>query len=336
MKLDLPGLTAVSVFLACAATAQPFHLPTANRLLLEPGGEPKYFVGTVGKPWISGTFGCVRSDGHQIHEGIDIRCLRHDQRGEPIDPVLATAAGAVAYLNPKAGLSNYGQYVVLRHQVEGLEIYSLYAHLREIRSDLKIGATVKAGETIATMGRTTNTRSPISKDRAHLHFELNFLVNDRFATWYQSTFPGQRNDHGAWNGQNLVGIDPRALLLAEVRPGAKFSLRQFLRQETELCRVLVRKTSFPWVRRYAPLIQRNPAAEKEGVAGYEMSLDFNGVPFAIIPRAASEIKNGPTYQLLSVNDQEQQKNPGRHWVVQRAGHWALGAKGLQWLDLLTY
>ena len=35
------------------------------------------------------------------------------------------------------------------------------------------------------MGRTANTHEGISKDRAHVHFELNLLVNDRFADWYQ-------------------------------------------------------------------------------------------------------------------------------------------------------
>ena len=32
-------------------------------------------------------------------------------------------------------------------------------------------------------------------------------------------------------------------------------------------------------------------AEKEGIAGYEMALNYNGVPFALLPRAASEIKD---------------------------------------------
>ena len=31
--------------------AQPFHFPTANHALLEKGGEEKFFVGTIGKPW---------------------------------------------------------------------------------------------------------------------------------------------------------------------------------------------------------------------------------------------------------------------------------------------
>src|SRR5262249_38838885 len=109
--------------------AQPFQFPTANHALLEKGGEEKFFVGTTGKPWTTGTFGCVRTDGHQLHEGLDIRCLQRDKHGEPTDPVMATADGEVAYINRKAGLSNYGNYIVVRHQIGGIEIYSLYAHL---------------------------------------------------------------------------------------------------------------------------------------------------------------------------------------------------------------
>ena len=156
-----------------------------------------------------------------MHEGLDIRCLQRDQRGEPTDPVLATADGTVAYISTRPSLSNYGNYLVLRHQVEGLEIYSLYAHLREVRRDLKVGQAVKAGEQVAVMGRTANTRESISKDRAHVHFEFNLLVNDRFASWFKKTFPDQRNDHGEWNGQNLLGIDPRPILIGQHEQGAE-------------------------------------------------------------------------------------------------------------------
>ena len=133
--------------IAVAAQAQSFQFPTANHALFDKGGEERFFVGTAGKPWTTGTFGCVRTGGWQMHEGLDIRCLQRDRRGEPTDPVLATADGTVAYISTRPSLSNYGNYLVLRHQVEGLEIYSLYAHLREVRHDLKIGQAVKARRT---------------------------------------------------------------------------------------------------------------------------------------------------------------------------------------------
>ncbi len=316
--------------------AQPCHFPTANHFLLQPGREENFFVGTVGKPWPTGCFGCVRTDGWQMHEGLDIKCVRRDSAGEPIDPVLATADGTVAYLSSKPSLSNYGNYVVLRHHIDGLEIYSLYAHLKKIREDLKIGEAVKSGEAIATMGRTTNTREGISRDRAHVHFELDLLVSEGFPLWYRKAFPSQRNDHGEWNGQNLLGLDPRLVLLEQHRQGTTFNFLNFVRNQAELCRVLVRATNFPWLKRYAPLIERNPLAEKEAVAGYEISLNYNGVPCRLIPRAAAEIKSGARFQLLSVNEAEYGKNPCRRLVIKRGNRWALARNGNNLLELLTY
>ena len=89
-----------------ALVAQPFQLPTANRAVLQPGAEDKAFVGTVGHEWPSGTFGCVRTDGNQMHEGLDIRALQRDARGEPLDPIRATADGTVAYVSRKPSLSD--------------------------------------------------------------------------------------------------------------------------------------------------------------------------------------------------------------------------------------
>lgn len=336
LNLNILAGVFVVALLACGVNGQSLRLPTSNTALYESGGQERYFVGTVGKSWVSGTFGCVRSNGQQLHEGIDICCKERDRRGEPVDPVLATAAGEVAYMNSKQGLSNYGKYLVLRHQIDGLEIYSLYAHLKEFRSGLKVGQSVKGGEVVATMGRTANTQQGITKDRAHVHFELNLLVNDRFAFWFKGANPGQRNDHGLWNGQNLTGLDPRLVLLAVKEQGSRFNLLQFTRQQTELCRVFVRDTHFPWLQRYPMLIRRNPAAEKEGIVGYEIALNYSGLPFELIPRCASEIKSKSKYQLLNVNVAEVARNPARHLVARQGSHWALTTHGRKLLDLLTY
>jgi len=318
------------------SAGQPFQLPTANHGLFDPGHEAQFFVGTVGKPWTSGMFGCVRSEGWQMHEGIDIKCLQRDRKGEPIDPVMATADGTVIYYNAKPSLSNYGNYIVIRHSIEGVEIYSLYGHLREVRSDLKVGQAIKAGETIATMGRTSNTQEGISKERAHVHFELNLLVNEKFPAWYKKAFPNQRNDHGVWNGQNLLGLDPSDLLLTAKKLGAKFSLMDYVRHQTELCRVRVPNTSFPWLKRYPWLVRRNPIAEKEGAAAYEIALNFNGLPVELIPRAASETKGRNQFQILSVNELEYRKHPCRKLIAQRGTQWKFTERGTKLIGLLTY
>jgi peptidoglycan LD-endopeptidase LytH len=318
-----------------APQGQLFQFPTANRALLEPGEEERFFVGTVGRPWPSGTFGCVRTEGWQMHEGIDIRALERDRRGEPIDPVMASADGTVVYINDKPGLSNYGRYIILRHQMDGLEIFTKYAHLRQI-GEIASGQKVRAGEVIGTLGRTANTRQGISKDRAHLHFEITLMKNDRFAAWFGERRKGSRNDHAAWNGQNFFGLDPAEILLSSHQPGDEFSILQHLREQTELCRVLVRSTYFPWLKRYTPLVRRNPVAEEEGVAGYEMALNYNGVPFQLIPRAPSEMTGAGRFHLLSVNEEEYERNPCRRLVVRKGSRWELGRNAETMLDLLTY
>lgn len=320
---------------ARAASGQPFQLPTANQAIFEPGGQERYFVPTTGKTWISGTFGCVRSDGWQMHEGLDIKCIQRDRAGEPIDPVMATAGGVVAYINDHPSLSNYGRYIVLQHHVNGMEIYSLYAHLSAVQSGLRVGQAVRAGEKIAVMGRTSNTHERISKERAHVHFELNLFYSDHFNAWYARHFPGVRNDHGLFNGENLVGIDPRLILLAEHQEGARFDLLAWIQHRTELCRVLVRQTDFSWLRRYPMLIKPGVLGKGEKAAGYEMALDFNGLPFELIPRTAAQCKGPAKFQLISVNESEYTKNPCRRLVARQGSHWELARNGLSLLDLLT-
>jgi murein DD-endopeptidase MepM/ murein hydrolase activator NlpD len=324
----------VCLFVSISAWAQPFAFPTANHALYEPGGEDRFLVGTAGKPWTTGSFGCVRSDGWQIHEGLDIRCLQRDRHDEPTDPVLATDDGTVAYINDRPALSNYGRYIVLRHLVEGIEVYSLYAHLSAARPNLRPGQAVQRGEEIAIMGRTSNTHERITRERAHVHFELNLFYNDRFDAWFKRRNPTERNDHGDWNGQNLVGFDPRLVLLAERDRGTNFSLLQFLQQRPELCRIQVRKADFSWVRRY-PMLVKHTANAPGPIAGYDIAFDFNGLPFELVPRTAAEMKGASRYQLLSVNEPEETKNPARRLVKRRGSGWELAPNGLSLLDLLT-
>lgn len=324
--------------LVCASDvgAEQFRFPTANKALLERDGGDRFLVGTPGRTWESGSYGCVRSDGYQLHEGVDIRALTRDKRGEPADPVMATADGVVVYVNRRPELSNYGNYVVVQHVVEGMDLFSLYAHLAQVRDGLYPGTRVKAGETLGVMGRTSNTQARISKERAHLHFELALRLSDRFAEWRRAREPNQRNDHGEWNGQNLVGLDVARVLREQARLGNAFSIRRFIREQTELCRVQVRATQFSFLKRYPGLIESNPRAAKEGVAGYELALNYAGLPFLMVPRTAAEMKSKARFALISVNSREQAARPCGKLVMKKGGEWVLAHNGERLLDLLTY
>jgi murein DD-endopeptidase MepM/ murein hydrolase activator NlpD len=339
-RLLIP-LAAAVAWAGCGRAASPpvraaFEFPTPNRALLDPGGEDRFFVGTTGRPWTSGTFGCVRSEGWQMHEGLDIRSVERDGRGEALDAITATADGSVAYINRNPGLSNYGIYVVLRHHVDGVEIYSLYAHLAGVKDGLTVGQDLRAGESFARMGRTANTREGISKDRAHLHFELCLLVNPRYPEWFRRNAPGQTNGHGVWNGQNLLGIDPRLVLLSGQRYRTNFNLARFLTVQPELCRVTVRSTNFPWLTRYPSLIRPGAAPADQPLAGYEIHLDYNGVPVRLLPRSESQMESRESFHLVSVNEAEYGMNPCRRLVVRAGKRFELGAAGIRLLQLLTF
>lgn len=331
------GLTLLASLLNLqqAEAAPVFRLPTDNRTLLQPGKESLFYAPTPGRTWTAGQFGCVRSDGTQMHEGVDILSLQKDKKGEPTDEVRAAASGEVAYVSRKPGLSNYGIYLVLRHRIEGIQVFTLYAHLRSVRADLSAGTAVRAGEAVGTVGRTTNTRTPITKDRAHLHFEVDLLVNEDFSGWLKKHEPGTRDDHGPWNGRNLLGLDPTEIFRLQQK-SEDFSLLEHLRNQKEMCRIRVTHTSFPWLKRYPSLIRRNPTAEKEGIVAYDVSLNYNGVPFRLVPKARSEIKGDPSTRILEVDEAEFANHRCRKLIFKRGQTWILTARGQELIQLLTY
>ena len=100
--------------------------------------------------------------------------------------------------------------------------------------------------------------------------------------------------------------------------------------------MLVRDTNFSYLKRYAPLILKNPKADKEGIAGYEIALNYNAVPFALMPRATSEIKGAAKVQLISVNAAEYAAHPCRRLVIQHGSRCQLTDKGQHELEMLTY
>lgn len=327
----------LAILLGChLARAQTFRLPTSNRALFERDGGPRFFTGTVGRSWESGAFGCVRSEGFQFHEGLDIRCVERDDQGEPTDEIRAVADGTVAYVNRKTALSNFGKYVLVLHRVEGLEVHSLYAHLSEIRDSVRAGAAVRSGEVIARMGRTSNTRQKISSERAHLHFELGLRLSDRFSSWHRAHYGKKHNDHGEGNGRNFIGLNPVPVLRSQRSRGAEFSLLRVIRAQRELCRVIVREPDFFWVRRHRPLVEPSAKADRDGVAGYVLVLNFAGFPYRAIPLSPSEVQGKSRFEVLSVNEAEQRRYPCRKLVERHGGGWRLARNGRMLLDLLTH
>ncbi|HEX2861164.1 MAG TPA: M23 family metallopeptidase [Lacunisphaera sp.] len=80
----------------------------------------------------SGLWGSVRSSGTQFHEGLDIKPVARDARGEPTDSITAAMDGVVRHVSTKPGDSSYGRYVVLEHPGMSPAVYTLYAHLARV------------------------------------------------------------------------------------------------------------------------------------------------------------------------------------------------------------
>jgi murein DD-endopeptidase MepM/ murein hydrolase activator NlpD len=335
--LLVAALVCCLVLPASASTNAPvFAFPTPNRHLLNPSQGELFYMETVGKPWTHGQFGCSRTGGWQMHEGIDIRHTERDAKGEATDPVTATTDGRIAYINKNRGLSNYGIYVVIQHEIQGIPIWSLYAHLKEVREDLAVGQAVIQGETIATLGRTSNTRQGISKERAHLHFEIGFLTSLRYPQWLEKNIKGARNDHGLFNGQNFLGMDPSILLLTSHRFPSSFNLARYLTIQRPLFRVAIRATPSDWLQRYPFTLQNPHNLDAASIAGYEIHFDYTGVPVRIYPKTEAELPSKSRYTLLDVDKTEYELYPCRRLVTKNGGQFKLGTNGIRLLNLLTF
>ncbi|HEU5079820.1 MAG TPA: M23 family metallopeptidase [Opitutaceae bacterium] len=261
--------------------------PTPNTAYFDGKGIADFIQPTASGEPESGLFGCHRTNGAQFHEGVDLKPVRRDRNGEPIDQIFATLPGTVRYINRVPGNSNYGRYILIEHPDTGLPVNTLYAHLSAIAPGLKAGDKVQGGQVIATMGRSSNG-SAIPRDRAHLHFEINLLLTHNFQSWYDWKKFGSRNEHGIWNGMNLVGIDPLDFFNA-FRTRSVDDFTQYITRLKPAVRVRVATKFTPdFVARYPALLTK-ALPEGNAFAGWEITFNDMGLPFAWTPLGPMEV-----------------------------------------------
>ena len=309
-------------------------LPTANDALLR-GQDADFFQPTVEGSIESGMFGCVRNNGHRLHKGIDIKCLARDRRGEPLDPIHAVADGTVAFINPSPGLSNYGRYIVLEHQWDGVAVQTLYAHLSAIAAGLAAGQPVRKAQVVGTMGHTANTRERIAPERAHLHFEIDLLLNPNFYVWFPKHDP-QAPPFGNFNGKNLFGLDPAAVFRA-FAGNQKLNFAEYVARQHVGFTVLVSARQFPWLRMHPEQICQ-PAQPNALQVAYEIAVTAFGVPVAVWARTTAEVTPEQLQRLPVLNRVDEaaieQASCHRFLEHSRAG-WHFSAEGREWVELLT-
>ncbi|WOL31305.1 peptidoglycan LD-endopeptidase [Microcoleus phage My-WqHQDG] len=94
----------------------------------------------------------------RMHNGVDMAAATGT-------PILAAMDGVIDGKGYQGtATSGYGNYVAIRH-ADGSISETFYAHLQSY-TDLPVGAAVKAGDVIGTMGSTGGSTGP------HLHFEV--------------------------------------------------------------------------------------------------------------------------------------------------------------------
>lgn len=270
----------------------------------------------------SGGFGGVRSGGTQFHEGIDIRAMARDRRGEPKDDVFAAMAGVVRHVSTSAGDSSYGRYIVIEHPDLAPPVYTLYAHLARVAPGIRAGVTVQRGQTIGTMGHSAGGYT-IPRDRAHLHFEIGVMVTRNFQAWYDGRKFGSRNDHGLWNGMNLMGIDPLDFM-DQWRAGRVNTFQEYFERMPVAVRLRIPTSQVPdFVQRYPTLVTKPLPTQ---IGGWEIACNWTGLPFRWTPLTPMEAlglaPNRAT--ILEVDTALERKERSKSLAVMRRGAWTPG------------
>ncbi|MEX0746900.1 MAG: M23 family metallopeptidase [Rhodothermales bacterium] len=266
--------------------------PTSNRALLD-GDGPAFFQytdrtfnGVKSRPWQGGQYGFVRNPKEtgagivytRFHEGVDIKPMYRDRNDEPLDTVRAIDEGVVVYTNSNERYSSYGKYVVVEHRWSGSPFYSLYAHLNTI--NVRRGQRVRQGD---RLGRLGYTGPGINKRRAHLHFEINMMLNEHFGTWFDRNYRAT-NRHDLFNGVNLAGIDVPQLYLSLQRDPS-LSIDEFILSREPFFTMAVPNEGLPdLMRRYGWLMDENEYYSTSGrVRSWEIAFTESGVPIRIEP-----------------------------------------------------
>lgn len=326
-----------AVLAVSGAQAALIDFPTRNRALLDGRPEDFYmyverdFEGEKTYPWEGGQFGFVRGPQRTpqgviyatLHEGVDIKPLQRDPAGNPMDDVVAAAAGRVVHVSKEAGASNYGRYIVVEHRIEGSPIYTLYAHLAS--TAVEPGQEVRQGE---VLGRLGFTGAGIDRPRAHLHFEIALMLSENFEAWSAAHFGANPNKHGLFNGMNLSGTDPSALLVAAARdPG--FRLTHYLSRLEPVFKIAFPNSPDLSLVRNSPWLV--PAGEIASPPAWIISFTGSGFPVRAV--ASENPVNAP--ELVWIKD-----SPSAYAHITRglvggsAGHPRLTEAGRRFAELL--
>lgn len=314
---------------------QTLAYPTHQTRLTSDNLAEVYQTTASGKPE-SGTYGSVRTGQYgklllpRFHEGVDIAALSRDAKGRPLDDVFAAAYGRVALVHKVAGNSDYGIYVVLIHNDPVGTFYTLYGHMAEADAALREGMIVEPGTRLGRMGNTSTSGIPMN--RAHLHFEVGMLANDRFLSW-----PGLPKTHtpgGLYNGQNLWGLNPISLFRDYQDHDGKLTLLEHIRRVPVAIELISKTNKLPDYFRRHPALWSGPDSFEGALV---FSISEGGVILSGRPVTAEEAHQLDRNKsaVLRVDEAVLGRN-ARRIVVKQNGQWKIGGNGEKWLSLMLY
>lgn len=309
----------IFTFLAIAAIsfggALEFTWPTLNDAWAM-GKDPSAYILSrePGNP-VSGQFGCTLNDGMLFHDGIDLRPLQWDWMDEPTDPVRSIMPGVVRYINRDRHMSEWGQFVVIEHHLLDPKLVSVYSHLRSVKSELKVGATVKEGQVIATLGRSRSGVYNLPKTHAHLHFEVALRLSDSFPQWYDRQDTSGPNNNGVWNPRNLLAIDFLDLV-ESLKEGDVDTIQHYFFMEPIAVSLKVQSLKKPdFIRRYPDLIGESP--NQGEIYGWQINFNAYGLPSAWRTLTKSEVVTmGPNTTEVVYHDPGELVNYPCHELVE--------------------
>ncbi|SFO26997.1 Peptidase family M23 [Algoriphagus ornithinivorans] len=147
----------------------------------------------------SEVFATDEADFRNIHLGIDIWT-------EAGAPIYAPYSGKIHSFQDNEGFGNYGPTIILEHDLDGTQLFSLYGHLAMIDlKGLQIGQEIQKGEAFCHVGPY-----PENGDwPPHLHFQLMWDMMGN-----QGDFPGVASKKDLEHYQKICP-DPNFILRFE-------------------------------------------------------------------------------------------------------------------------
>jgi len=140
-----------------ASTKQSVPTPTGGTIVNTGTGDIRWPIAgtiTISSPFGPRSAPCATCSS--IHQGVDLT------------PGAGTPIGAIAAGTVRVSTTHpeYGQYVIIDHQIDGRLVSTLYAHMIFGSSPLRPGDTVAVGQLVGLVGNTGASTG------AHLHLQV--------------------------------------------------------------------------------------------------------------------------------------------------------------------